>query len=183
MLAGAEQSIRSGLFWSYMPYDFDRLIDRRKTNSIKWKRYSARVLPLWVADMDFAAPPAILEALQRGVGHGVFGYEIASKDLRETVAARMEKLYGWQVSPAAVVATPGIVAAFVAAAQAFCRPGEGILIQPPVYPPFLHVHESRGLVCQMAGLKCVERDRVLRYEVDWDVLESALDAGARTGMF
>ena len=166
-----------------MAFDFDRLIDRRTTNSLKWKRYGPRVLPLWVADMDFAAPPAVLEALQRAVAHGIFGYDVPSQSLREAVAARMEKLYGWQVAPAAVVATPGIVAAFAAAARGLCAAGQGILVQPPVYPPFLGVHESAGLVRQMAPLKRVEQDGILHYYIDWDVFESALDDGARTAMF
>ncbi len=89
--------------------------------------------------MDFAAPEPVLEALRRAVEHGIFGYEFPTKELRETVAARMEKLYGWQVSPEMVVATPGVIAGFNAAARTVCTAGQGILVQPPVYPPFLTV--------------------------------------------
>ena len=96
-----------------MTYNFDAIIDRRGTNSSKWRQYPEDVLPLWVADMDFAAPEPIRAGLQRFVEHGVLGYEFPTRELRETVAARMQTLYGWQVSPDAVVATPGVVAGFL----------------------------------------------------------------------
>jgi len=167
-----------------MPYDFDRVIERRGTSSTKWKFYDDDVLPLWVADMDFPAPVPILDALRARVEHGIFGYESPSKKLREIVAARMEELYGWQVSPEAVIATSGVISGFNAAAWAVCQTGDGILIQPPVYPPFLKVHENAGLVCQMAPLQQVNHSHTLHYELDWEVFESAVNSGgARTGMF
>jgi cysteine-S-conjugate beta-lyase len=166
-----------------MPYDFDRLTDRRATNSIKWQLYGPDVLPLWVADMDFLAPEPILAALRRAVEHGIFGYESPTKALSEMVATRMDKLYGWQVSPEMVVAMPGVVAGFNAAAWMVCQPGEGFLVQPPVYPPFLKVHENVGLVYQEAELKRVETGKLLCYEIDWEVLEVAFDRQVHTGMF
>ncbi len=78
--------------------EFDRVIDRRGGDSLKWNRYAGRdVLPLWVADMDFAAPPAVLEALRARVAHGVFGYSEAWPSLTESVLAHLECLYGWKV--------------------------------------------------------------------------------------
>jgi cystathionine beta-lyase len=167
-----------------MALDFNWVIDRRGTNSEKWKRYGPDVLPLWVADMDFAAPEPILEALRAAADHGVFGYEFPSSALYETVAARMGKLYGWEISPDMVVATPGMIAGFNAAARCACSQGEGILIQPPVYPPFLSVHKNAALVRQDAPLKMVAEGNVLQYSVDFDVFEKALDSSnARTAMF
>jgi cystathionine beta-lyase len=167
-----------------MPCEFDQTIDRRGTNSIKWQLYGPDVLPLWVADMDFPAPEPVRAVLQRSVEHGIFGYEFPTKELRETVAARMDRLYGWQVSPEAVVATPGVIAGFNAAAQTVCAAGEGILVQPPVYPPFLSVHSNHGLIRQMAELRRVEQDRTIHYEIDWDRFESAFHADrALTRMF
>lgn len=164
--------------------DFDTIIDRRSTNSIKWKFYGEDVLPLWVADMDFVAPEPVQEALRRAVEHGIFGYEFPTKELRETVAARMDKLYGWQVSPEMVVATPGVIAGFTAAARTVCTAGQGILVQPPVYPPFLSVHKSSALVRQDAPLKIMADGATLRYAVDFDVFERAVNSGgAQTGMF
>jgi cystathionine beta-lyase len=167
-----------------MGYVFDRIIERRGTNSIKWRQYPEDVMPLWVADMDFAAPEPIVAALRAKVEHGIFGYEMPSRELAETVAVRMQKLYGWQVSPEAVVATPGVIAGFTAAAQAVCTAGQGILVQPPVYPPFLNVHESGGLVRQDAPLTMTAEGRTLRYAVDFDVFAKAVNSGgAQTGLF
>ncbi len=167
-----------------MLYDFDKIIDRRGTNSIKWQKYPRDVLPLWVADMDFAAPDQIRIALQRTIEQAVLGYESPSRELRETVAARMHSLYGWQVSPEAVVATPGVVAGFTAAANAVCTSGQGLLVQPPVYPPFLKVHNTAGLVRQDAPLAMETGGSQLSYSVDFDVFQKAVDsAGAQTGMF
>jgi cysteine-S-conjugate beta-lyase len=167
-----------------MAYDFDRIIDRRSTNSVKWKHYADGVLPLWVADMDFAAPEPIQSALRRAVEHGIYGYEFPAKRLAETVAARLEKLYGWKISPDAVIATPGVIAGFTAAAEAVCAPGEGILIQPPVYPPFLSVHVKAGLVRQEVALTQFAHNHEMRYEVNRENFESGLNSGgSRTGMF
>ena len=167
-----------------MLYDFDRTIDRRGTNSIKWQKYPQDVLPLWVADMDFAAPEPVQEALRGAVEHGIFGYESPTRELCETVAARMDKLYGWQVLPESVVATPGVIAGFNAAARTVCTAGQGIVVQPPVYPPFLSVHKNSGLLRQDAPLRMTVDDATLRYAVDFKVFERAINSnGARTGMF
>jgi cystathionine beta-lyase len=167
-----------------MSFDFDRITDRSATNSIKWKLYGPDMLPLWVADMDFPAPEPVRDALRSAVEHGIFGYEMPSRKLAETVAARMERLYGWKISPEAVLATPGVVAGFTAAARAVCAPGEGVLVQPPVYPPFLTVQKNNALLLQEAQLEYVEQGSILHYEIDWERLESAVNSGgARTGMF
>jgi cystathionine beta-lyase len=167
-----------------MPYDFNRVLDRRGTNSIKWHHYPEDVLPLWVADMDFPAPEPVQEALRRAVEHGIFGYESPTRELCETVTARMDKLYGWQVSPEMVVATPGVIAGFNAAARTVCTAGQGILVQPPVYPPFLSVHKNSALLRQDAPLRMTVDGANLRYAVDFEVFERAVNSGgARTGMF
>jgi len=167
-----------------MPYDFDSIIDRRSTNCIKWRYYPPDVLPLWVADMDFPAPEPIREALRCSVEHAILGYEFPTRELRETVAARMETLYGWQVSPEAVVATPGVVSGFMIAARTVCTAGQGILVQPPVYPPFLKVHECGELVRQDAPLAKEADGCSLQYGVDFDIFQgTAHSGGAKTGMF
>lgn len=166
-----------------MPIDFAHVPDRSRTNSLKWTQYPDGVIPVWVADTDFPAPQPILEALRSKLEHGVLGYEFPQKALGETVAARMGTLYGWSVDPEAVVATPGIIAAFNAAAWATCQSGQGILTQPPVYPPFLGVAGNVGLVNQFAQLTLEERDGVLSYRVDREAFRAALHGGARTGMF
>ena len=167
-----------------MIYSFNTIIDRRSSNSIKWTKYPEDVIPLWVADMDFRTPQPILDALQAALAHGVLGYESPSQSLKETVAARMDKLYGWKIEPEMVVATPGIVSGFNAAARAVCAPGEGILMQPPVYFPFLKVHENIGLTRQYAPLVQVTDDQLIHYEINIEAFEAAIDSGgAKTGMF
>jgi len=167
-----------------MPYDFDSVIERRDTNCIKWRHYPQDVLPLWVADMDFAAPEPIRKVLQCTLEHGVLGYESPTRGLSETVAARMQALYGWRVSPEAVVATPGVVAGFTAAAHSLCAAGQAILVQPPVYPPFLKVHEAGGWIRQNAPLVLETSASTLRYRLDLDGFQKAFHSGgARTGMF
>ncbi len=163
---------------------FDQVVDRRRTRSLKWTRYGEDVLPLWVADMDFPAPQFAGDALRAAAEHGVFGYEMPTRKLAEAVAGRMKQLYDWTVSPGMVVAVPGIVAGFYAAARAVCKPGEGILIQPPVYHPFLEVAPHTGCITQLAPLRQLNDGPRMRYEINWEVFEAGINSnGARTGMF
>jgi len=127
------------------PLDFDRVVDRRGTDSNKWHKFPADVLPLWVADMDFPSPPAVVRALRERVEHGFFGYLSERNDLPEVVAERLAKRYGWRVSPEAVVTLPGVIAGFNQALRALTAPGEGLLIQTPVYPPILRAYGNHGL--------------------------------------
>ena len=167
-----------------MPYNFDTIIDRRASDSIKWTKYPGDVLPMWVADMDFLTPKPILDALHTALEHGVLGYELASPALLESVAARMYKLYQWEIDPDMVIATPGIVSGFNAAARAVCSPGEGILMQPPVYFPFLSVHENVGIARQLAPLIKETDGGILQYTIDFDAFEAALGSDdARTRIF
>jgi cystathionine beta-lyase len=167
-----------------MQFNFDIIVDRKLSNSIKWTKYPEDVLPMWVADMDFPAPLPILKALHKAVDHGIFGYEKPSKELCTTVADRMDRLYGWKIAPEMVVPVPGIVSGFNAAAKAVCEPGEGVLMQPPVYFPFLKVHENLDLTRQYAPLLQVTDGKRLCYEIDFDVFQATLGSEeARTGMF
>lgn len=167
-----------------MSYDFDRIVDRRSSNSAKWKRYDADVLPLWIADMDFPAPEPVIAALRRAVEHGIFGYEDPSPTLLRTVAERMQRLYDWEVTPEMVVAVPGLESGFNVAARAVCAPEDGLLVQTPVYYPFLRVPSNVGLVRQSARLRQVNHDHTLHYEVDWDAFEAAINLQeAPTRMF
>jgi cystathionine beta-lyase len=167
-----------------MQYDFDQVIDRRGTNSIKWTHYPDDVLPFWVADLDFRAPEPVLQALRSAVAHGIFGYESPPKILRETVAARMQKLYGWDVTDDMVLAVTGIVSGFYVAAAAFCQPGDGYLIQPPVYMPFNDIQKHLGIIRQEARLVKADEGHTVRYQLDWDSFEAAFDSGgSRTRMF
>jgi cystathionine beta-lyase len=134
--------------------------------------------------MDFPAPQPVLDTIQEKISQGALGYEKPSQALLETVAARMDKLYGWKVEPDMIVAVPGIVSGFNAAAKAVCEPGAGILMQPPVYFPFLKVHENLGLTRQYAPLVRDDDGRTVRFKIDFEVFEAAIGSeDARTGMF
>jgi cysteine-S-conjugate beta-lyase len=162
-------------------FDFDHVPDRRGTDSQKWQKYAGRdVLPLWVADMDFPAPPPVIEALRRRLDHGVFGY---ARPVKSTVDAFVDALatrYGWQIEPEWLVWLPGLVVGLNVAVQAFAQPGEQVLSCTPVYPPFLSAPKNSGretlpvpLALNRAGgpaLSGVEG----RWEIDFDALERAV---------
>lgn len=127
------------------PFDFDRLPARRDSDSNKWRKFPADVLPLWVADMDFASPPAVVAALHARVEHGFFGYLTEAPELREVVAERLAKRFGWRVEPEAVVPVPGVNAGVNLAVRALTRPGDGLLVQTPIYPPLLRAAGNHGV--------------------------------------
>src|SRR5499426_2929425 len=161
-----------------MTFDFDRVIDRRSTDSNKWRKYPGDVLPLWVADMDFASPPAVVQALRARVDHGFFGYLMERPELHEVVAERVAKRYGWRVSPDAVVPLPGVIAGFNLALRALTTPGDGLVVQTPVYPPILRAAGNHGLTRDEHALT---HGRDGRYTVDLDTFARAL--GPRTRAF
>jgi putative C-S lyase len=116
-----------------MAYDFDEPVERRGSWSTRWERYPAEVIPLWVADTDFRAPPAVLEAMRRRVAHGVFGYSAPPEALRSAVVERMQRLYGWRIEPAWVIFVSGVVPGLHLAARHLARPDQHVLVPRPVY--------------------------------------------------
>lgn len=120
-----------------MKYDLDRPIPRKGTDSTKWAKFPGEVLPLWVADMDFIAAEPIIRALRSRVDHGVFGYARPNRELRQAIGERLQRLYRWAVREEEIVFLPGLVSGLNLSVQAFARPGEGILIQTPVYHHFI----------------------------------------------
>ena len=154
-------------------FDFDRIIDRRSLPSEKWGRYAGRdVLPLWVADMDFAAPPAVVEALHRRIDHGVFGYTDAWPSLVEAVVEGLQRDHGWTIDPDWLVWLPGVVTGFNLACAIAGKPGDGVLTAAPVYPPFLSAPENTDRVLQRCELVLQEG----RWGWDWAALEASVDA-------
>jgi len=160
-----------------MIYDLDRQIDRLHSDSAKWRRFDPDVLPLWVADMDFVSAEPILRALRERVNHGVFGYAMPPAELSEVIQARMADLYGWQIAVEDVVYLPGVVPGFNLAARAVSEPGDAVLVQPPVYYPFLTAPRNAGLDLQCAEVTL----RGERYEIDFDAFEATITS--QTSMF
>lgn len=157
-----------------MPVDFDRIIDRRASDSGKWNTYAPDVLPLWVADMDFAAAEPIVRALRERVDHGVFGYGRDSAALLDLLVERMARLYGWEITREQIVFLPGLVSGLNIVARAVGNPGDGVLANTPVYAPFLSAPVNQGRTLQSAPQRAVERDGFLHYEADMDALEAAI---------
>jgi cystathionine beta-lyase len=153
-----------------MKYDFDEIIERRNTDSIKWGLYPQDVIPMWVADMDFRSAEPIIQALQMRMGHGVFGYSRPSEMLGRALQDRMHRLYGWFISDRDIIFIPGIVTGLNIAFQAFAAPGEAVVAQPPVYFHFLRDPVRHGRVLLDPPL-VPNGDR---YEIDFDRLERTI---------
>lgn len=116
-----------------MPFDFDQPVERRGTWSTRWERYPGDVIPLWVADTDFRAPPAVLAAIARRAAHGVLGYSVQPEPLRDAVVERMQRLYGWRVAPDWVVFLSSVVPGLHLAARHLTQAGQHALVPTPVY--------------------------------------------------
>ncbi len=155
-----------------MRFDFDREINRRHTNSLKYDfaeafRRPADALPLWVADMDFQAPPAARKALMNAAEHGIFGYSDVKDDYYDAVTAWFKSRFGWEAEKEWIVKTPGVVTALAMAVRALTAPGDTVMIQPPVYYPFFSVVRENGRRLTENRLRLVNG----RYEMDFDDFE------------
>lgn len=159
-----------------MSFDFDIPIDRAHSDSQKWQKYAGQdILPLWVADMDFAAPPAVIEALQARVAHSVFGYAKPMPALAEATIEYCARRYSWQVDPSWLVWLPGLVTGLNVAARALGEDGDEILCATPVYPPFMSSpanQRRRTVAVPMAK-------NGARWEMDFAALERAITPRSR----
>jgi len=163
-----------------MSFDFETVVRREGTASVKWdgrKGYfnSEDLLPMWVADMDFAVPEAVSRAVKKRAGHPVFGYTLATDSVYESLISWMRKRHGYEVQRDWVILSPGVVPSLHAAAIAFARPGEGVIVQPPVYFPFFSAvtETDRRLILNPLRLEDG------RYRIDFDHLEECAGQGAR----
>jgi cystathionine beta-lyase len=163
-----------------MSFDFDTIHPRLGTDSQKWQKYEGRdILPLWVADMDFRSPPAVVEALHRRVDHGIFGYARPTKSEVEAVVAALKLRYGWTIDPSWLVWLPGLVVGLNVTAQAFAQPGDQVLCNTPVYPPFMTAPRNSGRETLTVPLALDSAAR--RWEIDFDAMERAVTP--RTKLF
>ena len=163
-----------------MKYDFDKIVDRTGTESLKWV-YPRKVLkvedaiPMWVADMDFEAPPAVVEAIRNRAAHGIYGYPLVPPSFWQAAIGWLGRRHGWEVRKDEMAMTPGIVPALNYAVRAFTKPGDGVIIQTPVYFPFYHAVENNGRRVVRNPLRFDGR----RYTMDLEDLERKLDEGGR----
>lgn len=167
-------------------YDFDKIIDRRGSNCIKYDTLDSHfgrsdLSALWVADMDFETPDFIVAALRARLDHPVLGYPYAGEDYAAMLASWVEDLHSWKLSPEHICFIPGIVKGIAVAERALLSPGDKVIIQEPVYHPFRHTAEACGFEVVNNSLKPVydEDGFLLRYEMDLDALEEQIDDRCR----
>ena len=152
-----------------MKYDFDTIIPRRGTNSYKWDTpEEENVLPMWVADMDFRTAPTIVEALQRRVAHGIFGYTKVPETYYDAVVRWFENRHRWRIDPRWIIYTSGVVPALSAIIKALTVPGDKVIVQTPAYNCFYSSIRNDG--CELSANNLIYRDG--RYSIDFDDLEA-----------
>ena len=151
---------------SLSSFDFSRVIDRRGGDSLKWNKYAGRdVLPLWVADMDFAAPPAVIAAIEARVAQGCFGYAVPWSSLVGAVLDHLQREYAWRVEPDWLVWLPGLVTGINLACRSV---GGGVLTATPIYPPFLSAPRLSGRALTTVALEL--------FDWTWGLDFAAIDA-------
>lgn len=163
-----------------MSVDFDQLIDRNGTASVKHDGcvgyFGTRdVLPLWVADMDFAAPIAVTRALAARAAHPVYGYTLYPESMYQALINWLKKRHGWRVPREWIVMAPGVVPSLFASVMAFTKPDEGVIVQPPVYFPFFSAVTTNGRRLIQNPLQLKNG----RYVMDFEHLERCVAEGAR----
>jgi cystathionine beta-lyase len=152
-------------------FDFDEIVDRRGTGGEKWDRYQGQdVIPMWVADMDFRVPPAVTQALQARVDHGIYGYSGPDRELEAVVVSRLQKCFDWKIDSSWIVWLPGLVSGINAMCHTFSEPGDDIMTTVPVYPPFLAAPGNSGKTCIKVPM-VLENDR---YIFDFEGIERAI---------
>lgn len=161
-------------------YNFDEIIERRGTDSVKFDQLEERfgnadLIPLWVADMDFRTPDFIVEALKKRCEHELFGYTYASETYYESITNWVHYKHNWKIRKEWISYIPGIVKGIAFALHCFTRPGDKVVIQPPVYHPFRIIPESMGRQVVYNPLK-LNGDT---YEMDFEQLESVLDESCK----
>ncbi len=164
-----------------MRYDFDEVIDRNNTGSLKWDFYGryfkeADVLPMWVADMDFRAPEPVIEAVQKVAGFGLYGYTEETETYHEAVVGWLKRRHGFNVEKNWLHYSPGVVPALHWIIQRFNRPGDKVIVQTPVYHPFFEAVETAG--CHLVNNPLVEVDKTYRMDFA-DLEEKAADERAK----
>jgi len=136
---------------------FDKVIDRRNTDSVKWDKYAGQdVLPMWVADMDFAVADPIQSALVKRLEHPVYGYTPANDQLRSAIASHLEREYGWTIQHDWLVFLPGVVTGLSMSCRAFCEDNDRIMVNPPIYHHFYDSHEDKRQTLEKVHLHKVD---------------------------
>ena len=159
-------------------YNFDEIIDRRGTSCNKWEyNVPEDVVPMWVADMDFAAAPEIREAMQKRLDHPVYGYTHHSKELKDAIVSWVGRRYHWNIQSEWLGFSPGVVPALVMSLLSLTTPGDRIVIMTPVYHPFYSSIEENGRVIIDHQLDCDENGR---YSINFSLKKQSKTASFYT---
>jgi len=150
---------------------FDILPDRKNSLSVKWGVYGPDILPMWVADMDFKSPDSVIQALQKEVDLGVFGYAYDKDEFKKILVKRLDDLYQWKITPKDILLIPGIVTGLNQVAHMFSKDGGQAIVQTPIYPPFLSVAGNAKLTRVNNPLTRLSDGT---YEIDFDGFESSI---------
>jgi cystathionine beta-lyase len=157
-------------------FDFSIPVERRNTASVKWDKYKDRdIIPLWVADMDFCSPPAVIEALQQRIAHGVFGYTVAPESLKTIVVEKLAADFSWSIQPEWLVWLPGVVTGFNVACRAVGEDNDDVMTAVPVYPYFLSAPQNS----RRRLIKVPLQETNNHWTLDFDLLEKAITPNTR----
>ena len=156
--------------------NFDEIINRQGSDSMKWDLYGEDILPLWVADMDFRSPKPVIKALQDKIAHGIFGYPKTNEKLLEVIVEWVEQSYSWKISAEDIIILPGVVPGLNLAAQALTKPGDSLLIQSPVYGPFHKIANNANIEQLDSPLRY---DQNAGYSIDFDDFKSTIKKNTR----
>lgn len=158
-----------------MAFNFDEGIDRRHSDSVKWRKYGETVLPMWVADTDFRAPSCITDALKKRIEHGVFGYGGHPEGLADATIAWCQRRYGWRIEPQWLVFLPGVVSALNLCVRAFTQHDELSITPTPIYPPFRQAALNAERAQRHTPLRLVDN----RWVMDLNSLEEEMSGRER----
>ena len=168
-----------------MKYNFDKVILRSGTRCLKYdlrERYIKvkDTIPMWVADMDFEAPFEVLEAIRQRAEHGIFGYTVRTDDYYNAVIDWMRRRFAWEVKQSWITFTPGVIPALNLAVKAFTNPGDKVIIQPPVYHPFMNAVINNGR--RLVNNQLIQLENGT-YTIDFDNLERSIDEQTKLIIF
>lgn len=162
---------------------FEHVIERRKSRSVKWDRMemiygiedASDILPMWVADMDFAAPDVVVNAMKERLNHGVFGYSYICDGCKDAVRSWLFERHGWETNNEWMLFHHGVVPAIASVVETFTKPGDGILVTSPVYPPFFQIPERQGRNI----VECIMNEKDGVYSIDFEDFEKCLQQNVK----
>ncbi|KAB2334703.1 pyridoxal phosphate-dependent aminotransferase [Cytobacillus depressus] len=161
-------------------FNFDQIIQRENTSSVKWELTkevfgTSDVLPMWVADMDFEPPIEVKEAIQERVNHGIYGYSFTTDSTAESIKQWLEKKHNWSIDTDWMLYNHGVVPSIAAAIEAFTSPGDKVMLQSPVYAPFFGMISQNNRELVNSPLKLINN----RFEIDFNDFEDKLKEGVK----